>query len=112
MAGLFKKIAKTLLMGGGTILSLFAPAIGAPLIVAGMAIKTDSNNKTVDQVSTYAANLEQAKSLTNTMTAAGNANILWNNILNFLQKNFIYVIAGVGALFILPRLLRTRKRRR
>jgi hypothetical protein len=112
MAGLFKKIAKTLLIGGGTVLSLFAPVIGAPLMVAGMAIQTDSDNKTIDKVSTYAANLEKAKSLANTMGTSGNANILWNNILSFLQKNFIYVIAGAGALFILPKLLRTRKRKR
>ena len=55
-SGLFAKIGKALLIGGGTVLSLVNPAIGAPLITAGAAINVKKPGETSDLTSAYAQN--------------------------------------------------------
>jgi hypothetical protein len=107
----WQKIAKGILIGGGTILSLFNPAVGAPLIVAGVGIKIAGADASTDMVSTYAANFEQAQNTAAAMAGAGNVSVLTNNIMVFIQKYFIYIIGAIAALVILPRLLPKRKRR-
>jgi hypothetical protein len=59
--GLFKKIFKGILIGGGTLLSILSPAVGGAMITRGMAIgagavaagsmiKADLNVPSIDQV--------------------------------------------------------------
>ena len=43
MAGLFKKILKGVLIGGGTVLSAFVPSLGGAVVTAGMAMNTSGN---------------------------------------------------------------------
>jgi len=109
MAGFFKKLSKWGLIGLGTVLSLINPAIGAPLIVAGSAIKIDSNSSQ-DLVSVYGANLYSALDTANAMQSGANVNTLINKILVFLQKNFVIIAISVLALFLLPKFLKRRRR--
>jgi len=98
MAGLFRKIAKGLLIGGGTVLSLFAPAIGAPLLVAGTNIQTDKD-KSLDKLSGYATNLESAKNQAAAMSAAGS--LVSVPIMDRIKANPIpWIIGAVGLLFV------------
>lgn len=116
MAGLFKKIAKWALIGGGSVLSLIpgiGAAIGAPLIVAGSAINTGSNAGSADVVAAYAGQLQTTLQTAGAMQAAGtapNLNIAFNSVVAFLQKNIVLIIAGIGALIILPKLIGRRRR--
>lgn len=61
MAGLFKKILKGVLIGGGTVLSAFSPSLGAAVVTAGMNVNTAANPatetktavQTMDQIGDY-----------------------------------------------------------
>lgn len=61
--GLFSKIAKAILIGGGTVLSLINPAIGAPLVLAGTAIHPSATNESSDLTSVYGQNLATSLNL-------------------------------------------------
>ena len=108
MAVSFKGILKWIMIGGGSILSLINPAIGAPLILAGSAIKTGSETSQ-DLVSVYGSNLVQTLDTVNAMQAGANVNTALNNILVFIQKYFVYIIAGFAMFFFLPKLLKRRR---
>lgn len=113
MADLFKKIAKVVLIGGGSVLSLFAPAIGAPLIVAGTAINT-SLGKTPDKVSAYGTNINTAIKTAGAMqssTAQPGLTMGFNSIVAFIQQNLMVILLSIAGIFILPKLLKNRRRR-
>ncbi len=95
--GLFAKIAKGLLIGGGTVLSLFAPAIGAPLVVAGTAINPKGSNASNDLVSTYSQNLATSMNLAGTMSYAGNQAVK----LGWLDQLKIWIMSNpVGGIIL------------
>lgn len=104
-----KKILKGVLIGGGTVLSLFAPAVGAPLIIAGTQVKTGTSTTSADTVSTYAANLNAALLSSSKVAKDVEKNILWQKMFLFLENNWLYIIAGIMALFFIPKLLRKRR---
>jgi hypothetical protein len=93
---LFKKISKYVLIGGGTVLSLFAPAIGAPLVVAGTNIDT---GKSVDKLSGYAANLETAKTQAKAMGAA--QTVAGGGVVTSFRNNPLMWVAGAVGVFLL-----------
>lgn len=104
MAGFLKKLVKGVLIGGGTVLSLINPAIGAPLIVAGSAIKTTAENNTMDTLSLYAGNLQQGLSTAASMSTAGNISM---NVQQWYKKYPLLVVAGVvGLLLVVVRLFK------
>ena len=107
MPGLLKKIVKGLLIGGGSILSLFAPAIGAPLIVAGTAINTGTSG-TADVVSTAAQNLQTAINTAAAQQTAGNI-VTASPLMTKLITNWPVILLIVGALLFLPRLFKRRR---
>jgi hypothetical protein len=110
MPGLFKSIAKGLLILGGTVLSIINPAIGAPLIVAGTAIKTDN---TVDPVIAYGSNLEDALKRAAAMQGAGNSitlSLMFQKIVDFIKQNGIIIIIGIAGLIFIPKLLKHKRR--
>jgi hypothetical protein len=101
MAGLFGKIAKWAMIGGGSVLSaLGLVAIGAPLIVAGSAINTQKSG-TIDPVSAYAANLELALNTANSMKAAGTSYMTSAGLMAWIQKNFVLVIVFIAAIVMI-----------
>jgi len=108
MAFSFRKLIKGILLGGGSILSLINPAIGAPLIMAGAAIKTDSGTS-ADIVSVYGSNLYTAIDQVEAMQSGINVNTAINKAILFIQKYFVYIIMAVAAFFILPKLLKNRR---
>jgi hypothetical protein len=108
MAGVFKKIAKGILIGGGTILSLFNPAIGAPLIVAGTNINTGTSG-TSDMVSAYGTNLNSAINQAATMQGAQRASTTFDNFLLFLKNNLVLVLGVIAAGIFLPKLFKSRR---
>jgi hypothetical protein len=100
--GFFAKLGKGLLIGGGTILSLFAPAIGAPLIVAGTNIQTNKAGTTNDKLSQYGTNLQQANNIATAMAGAGN--VAASDIVTRISKNPLpWIAGGLGLLFILKK---------
>jgi hypothetical protein len=102
MAGFFAKLGKGLLIGGGTILSLFAPAIGAPLVVAGTQINTGSAGTTNDKLSQYGTNLAVANNIATAMAGAGN--VAGSDIVTRITRNPLPWIAGaLVALFALKK---------
>jgi len=114
MAGLFKKIAKWSLIGVGSVLSLFAPGIGAPLIVAGSAIDTGTM-QTNDKVSGYANNLQTSINTAAAMQSASTnvqAVVFFDRVKIWFMNNWKLVLLIVGVIFILPRLIPKLKRRR
>jgi hypothetical protein len=110
--GLFKKIVKGALIGGGTLLSLFCPAIGAPLIVAGSAIKTGTPTSSADIVSTYASNLKTALVQSKAMETGSNVSNMFTNLWAWIQANLITVILIVGGLIFLIFTMKKHKRRK
>jgi hypothetical protein len=109
MAAFFKKLLKGVLIGGGSILSFFAPAIGAPLIVAGAAINTkEAGNNGVDVLQTYANNFQAALSTAGSMQTAGNLSMSGNKFMAWISQNLLLVL-GAGAVLLI--FLFKRKRR-
>jgi len=114
MAGLFKKIAKWSLIGAGSVLSLFAPMIGAPLIVAGSGIAT-GKMATNDKVSGYANNLQTSINTAAAMQSASTnvqAVVFFDRVKIWFLNNWKLILIVVGAIVILPRLIPKIKRRR
>lgn len=114
--GVFKKIIKGVLIGAGTVLSLFNPVVGAPLIVAGSAIKTsktaEDGTASNDLLSNYATNLVTGLQAAENMSTAGNITFNSKNIMAWIQKNMLYIILGLAGLILIPKLLRTKRGRR
>jgi len=99
MAGFFGKLTKVLLIGGGTILSFFNPALGAPLIVAGVAIKTKGEAvNTVDLVSVAAQNLNASLAAAQNMVTAGNMTL---TVKKWYEKSPLLVLGGGAVLAVL-----------
>ena len=101
MAGFLGKLTKVLLIGGGTILSFFNPALGAPLIVAGVAIKTKGANadvNTVDLVSVAAQNLNASLAAAQNMVTAGNMTL---TVKKWYEKSPLLVLGGGAVLAVL-----------
>lgn len=92
---IFAKIAKGLLIGGGTVLSLINPAIGAPLIVAGGNINTGGS---VDKLGAYAGNLETARTQVLGMQTGAAVVTTWDKI---RANPLPYIAGGIGLLFLL-----------
>ncbi len=103
-AGIFK----WLLIGGGTVLSLFCPAVGAPLIVAGVGMP-GTNQTSADPLSTYASNLNNGLNMAGNMAAAGNVTSTVNNLLNKIMQNLPVILICIAALLFLPKLLKRRR---
>lgn len=111
-SGWFGKLIKGLLIGGGTVLSLIpaiGPIVGGGLIVAGTAIKTGDGTSS-DMVSTYAAGLQNTLSTVGAMQSGANVQGFLNNIMVFIQKYFIWILFGIGAIILLPKLFKGRRR--
>lgn len=99
---LFAKIGKWLLIGGGTVLSAVGlPMVGGPLIVAGASINTGGS---VDPMAGYAYNMQAgfnyAGALSQVQPISPTA-AFFNNILVWIQQNFLIVIVAIGAIFLL-----------
>jgi hypothetical protein len=100
----FSKIARGVLIGGGTILSLFAPAIGAPLMVAGANINVDKNG-TTDKLGIYANNLTTAQNMAQGMAIGGQITSM--PLLERIKQNPLPWLAGLlVGLLVLPKLLK------
>lgn len=105
--GLLAKIVKGILIGGGSVLSLFAPAIGAPLIVAGTAINTGSGSgKGQDVVSVAASNLALSLGTASNMQQAGNKTFSMSNAVAYFKVAWSKPITKIiviilGALLLL-----------
>jgi hypothetical protein len=111
MAAKFSNFLKWVLIGGGTVLSLIpgiGPLVGAGILTAGLSVKTDSGTS-ADVVSVYGANLNTAIETSNAMMTGANVNTFLNNIITFIQKNFVVILVAVGALVVLPKLLKRRR---
>jgi len=104
--GLFKKIAKAGLIGAGTVLSFLNPALGAPLIVAGTAINTQSGTDSTDQVAMYSANLNAGMTAASAMQQAGGASLATSNFMNTITANLPIIGLGLLAIILLPKLLK------
>jgi len=111
--GTFANIARWALIGGGSVLSLIpaiGPLIGAGLISAGLSVKTNTATITpgVDQVSANAAILAQtfqnAAAMQN--VASGGSALNVNPLMMFLQKYWMYLVGGLAALWLLPKLFK------
>jgi hypothetical protein len=110
--GWFGKVIKGLLIGAGTVLSLIpgvGPVVGGGLIVAGTAIKTNTTGSS-DIVSEYGAQIQNAFSTAGAMQSGANVQGFLNNVMVFVQKYAIWIIAGVGLIFFLPKLFKGRRR--
>jgi len=109
----FKKIAKGLLLGAGTVLSILPGlgAVGAPLLVAGSAIQTGSQTSQ-DIVSVYGTNLNNSLATAAAMQGAGATmpiSLYFQRVLLFIKSNIVIIVIGVGAIFFLPKLLKSTK---
>jgi hypothetical protein len=111
--GTFANIAKWALVGTGSVLSLIpgvGPLIGAGIISAGLSVRTTPATATpgVDQVSANAAILAQTLQNATAMqnVAAGGSALNVNPLLTFLQKYWMYLIGGLAALWLLPKLFK------
>lgn len=109
-SGLFGKIIKGLMIGAGTILSLIPHtiAIGAPLLVAGAAINTQSSG-TQDLLSAYASSMVSQIPALQAGQETARRNYMINNILEWLQNNLILIVVGAAAFFLIFRRKRTRR---
>ncbi len=102
---LFKKIAKGVLIGAGTILSAVNPAIGAPLVVAGTKINTGGS--TSDKVSEYSRNLVEAQDRVAGINAGSNigagvgagvdrATAGFHTLMSLAQRYWYVLAIGLG----------------
>jgi len=114
--GTFASIARWALIGGGSVLSLVpavGPLIGAGLISAGLAIPPNQKTSAVaaqgvDVVSANAAILAQTMQNAVAMqnVAAGGSVLNVNPLMMFLQKYWLYLVGGLAALWLLPKLFK------
>ena len=111
-SGLFAKIAKGVLIAGGSVLSIIpaiGPAIGAPLIVAGSQINTKSKNNTQDQVSQAASTLNEtlgraaAMNTVNEYRDQGTINGQPAGVFPINMNMLLIIIAVVGGAILLLR---------
>lgn len=102
-----KKIGKGILIGAGTVLSMFAPAVGAPLVVAGTAIQTHGPGSSVDKISMATSNLMEAQNIAGSMVAGSRTYSTVDNVIKTITANPLPWLAGAGVLYYLF----TRKKR-
>jgi len=117
MAGLFKKILKGILIGGGTVLSLLCPPAGGAVITAGMAIgagaaaagaliKTDSAPQTIDTTTSV---------ITDTLTSIGlmqpaSYATSTGKTSGLIIQPWVWLVGGVGLLLVLAKTFFKRRR--
>ena len=110
MGGWLGKVAKGLLIGAGTVLSCIptiGPAVGAPLIAAGVGIDT---NNTTDRVSAASQSLTYTLNPYTGQASIGQASITsFQGIINWLTTNPFVLLALIGGVLYF---IFGRKRRR
>jgi len=106
LGDVLKKIAKAALIGGGTVLSLVNPALGAPLVVAGTAIKTEKSTASTDVVATSAANLNSGIQAAAAMQQTGSAALATSSITNWITANLPIIGLALIGLLLLPKLFK------
>jgi len=109
-SGLFKKIAKAVLTVGGTILGMVVPKIGGALVVAGQNIEIDTPTSSTDPVSVASANLKDTIQQSQAMGAASKMVGTTDVVMLWIKQYWIYIVAGLAALFLLPKLLKRGRR--
>lgn len=114
MAKVFAKISKWALTIGGAALSVLTggalAAVGVPLMVAGQAIDTGTGS--VDKVANagdvLAYTLQQTKAMQASQSQPG-LTIGANQFIEFVKANFVIILLAVAGIFIVPKLLRSRR---
>jgi hypothetical protein len=104
--GLLKKILKGIMIGGGTVLSFIpaiGPIVGGTMMAAGIAIKTSNGNSGIDQVSNAAGTLNAALGIASGASQGASAAISTNNIMAWISRNMLIVIAFIVGLFLIFR---------
>jgi len=94
-SGLFSKIIKGILIGGGSILSVIPGLMpfGAASIAAGLAIKAPG---TIDPISSSASTIA---AYIGGGTSSGSTT--GNTIFDWIKANFLYVLLVIGGLILL-----------
>lgn len=108
--GIWRKIIKGVMIGGGTILSLLpgGAAIGVPLITAGVAMKTDTpiiSQGTADVIGQSVNTLNDVFNASKAQTTAGNVS-LWIS-----ANKWVYFVGG-GLILLITIMLMGRRRRK
>ena len=106
------KIASWLAIGAGTVLSVISAGtlapIGIPLIAAGGAGLTASGGST-DTVSNTAKQLDYALSQSYAVTRTTATPPMVNNIIAFIQQNFLIILAAIAVFILVKPFKRFRK---
>jgi hypothetical protein len=109
MAGLFKKIAKGILVGVGSVVSLAAPKLGSGIISLGTNIKVGTTTK--DPVSEATKNLVTAVKASKAAQTASELSFSVSGVMDWLKENPIAMFAAIGVLIFLGSKLLKRGRR-
>lgn len=110
MAGLFKKIIKGVLIGAGTVVGLFAPKVGANIIVAGKNIETGTPTSSADVVSVASANLKDTLTQAKVQSAVSATTTTFSSVMEWLKQYWYFLAGGIALLFLWPKLFKKRRR--
>lgn len=109
--GLFSKIIKGALIGGGTLLSILSGSalipVGAALITAGAALPI-GNGTTCDPYSAGSQNMLEAWNMSGAMSNAGQNYSSFSGITTLIKNNLPIVLSGVALVLFL--MFRRKKR--